>query len=740
MVVKRVAATMAAGLLLVVAWPALQGRVQSYDDLLLAQLPFRMSYAENLRGGLPLGWCRYLFCGFDLAGEGQLGAFHPAHLLLYRLLPFSAAFELDLLWPYPVLLLGTFLWWRRHLPDGAAAAGALWFAFTGFHTLHFHHPALLAAAAHLPWLLFALDGLLDADTPRQAASWRAWLALVTASQGLLGHPQAIWMTVLAEVWYLAARLSLVPARWRRLGDVAGAHAVGWLLAAPQALAVGGYYLDSARREADAAFRNTFAVWPGGLLQALAPYAYAGRRTGQIGFNETAVYAGCVPVMLAVCGVAVRPRSASLRRLRAMAWLGAAVAGLLCLGDRGGLGRVLAWLPVVGGFRCPGRYGLLLQLGLGAAAAITLAGLLDSAADGERPAVWRPALACWGLSVLAALWYLPHALRGEPRCGRVAELALGPLLFGLAGWLVCATARGKRLAAAGLVVLAAVDLGAYGLQTPVHRQSRAPSELSGLVTAPAEPERGRLLGTDNRAALAGYSTMDGYTGFPPSRRLHYADPATWRVANVRFARAAWRGGELDCRPKTLLDWLAQVHEGDAATMEQAVRDGLRRSAGRNERDDGWLELPGALGRAWLCGQAVVSQRPADDLPKLDPRTTCLADEPVSLGGGDGGEVRTVRDESGVMAFMVDAPVRQMLVVSESYHTGWHATVDGGPEAVRRVDGDFLGCVVPPGRHEVRFEFRSPALGPGRWLSAAGLLLWAVWTGLGLGARAGGPDRE
>ena len=46
--------------------------------------------------------------------------------------------------------------------------------------------------------------------------------------------------------------------------------------------------------------------------------------------------------------------------------------------------------------------------------------------------------------------------------------------------------------------------------------------------------------------------------------------------------------------------------------------------------------------------------------------------------------------------VATPTRQLLVVSESYHPGWQAAVDGVPQPVLRVNGDFLGCVVGPGK--------------------------------------------
>jgi uncharacterized membrane protein YfhO len=61
--------------------------------------------------------------------------------------------------------------------------------------------------------------------------------------------------------------------------------------------------------------------------------------------------------------------------------------------------------------------------------------------------------------------------------------------------------------------------------------------------------------------------------------------------------------------------------------------------------------------------------------------------------------------------------QLLVVSESFHEGWQATVDGRDAAVARVNGDFLGCVVEAGNREVVFTFRPAHLVAGGYVSVS-----------------------
>ena len=106
--------------------------------------------------------------------RGQAGTYHPLHWLLYRWLPLGAAFDLESSLNYPFLLVGTYLLLKRRLNQSAAALfGAAVFTFSGFALLHFVHPNAVAVAAHLPWLLWAIDVAL---TPPNCATggWPAW--------------------------------------------------------------------------------------------------------------------------------------------------------------------------------------------------------------------------------------------------------------------------------------------------------------------------------------------------------------------------------------------------------------------------------------------------------------------------------------------------------------------------------------------------------------------------------------
>jgi len=74
--------------------------------------------------------------------------------------------------------------------------------------------------------------------------------------------------------------------------------------------------------------------------------------------------------------------------------------------------------------------------------------------------------------------------------------------------------------------------------------------------------------------------------------------------------------------------------------------------------------------------------------------------------------------------VNCPQPQLLVISESFHLGWKAMVEGRPQNVYRVNGDFMGCIVGPGKQRVVLTFEPNSLEAGRLASCLGMGLLSV----------------
>ena len=201
-----VAWSILAGLLLfgALAGPFFAGRICVADDLGAFHLPLRAFYAEQLARGEPFDWMPQLYSGFYLTGEGQAGTYHPLHWLLYRFLPLPAAFAWEVLLAYPLMAAGMWLFLRRRLGrSDAALFGGLLFATCSFNLLHVVHPNAVAVVAHIPWLLWAIDVVLTDSRRRRVVLATTLIALLTGSQLLLGYPQYVWFSLLAEASYVA---------------------------------------------------------------------------------------------------------------------------------------------------------------------------------------------------------------------------------------------------------------------------------------------------------------------------------------------------------------------------------------------------------------------------------------------------------------------------------------------------------------------------------------------------------
>lgn len=683
------------GLACLVLWGALAapffaGQVYLADDLGEFHLPARAFYAQQLREGSGYDWMPGLYSGFFLTGEGQAGTYHPWHWLLYRYLPLAAAFDLEVSLSYVVLLAGCFRLFDRHLADHAAALfGALAFTFSGFCLLHFVHTNAIAVVAHLPWLLLALEGSLAAATGRAAAICNVLVSAIVASQLLLGYPQYVWFSLLAAGPYALWRRAEHRASWVRMAAIGGSLVCGALVAGVQLVPTAEALAESTRGTADATFANSGALHPLNLVQLVAPYLLETRVVGQ-NTHELGLYVGAVPLALCIWLLGQRPRLGPLRPLALAAAVLGIAALLLAMGDSGGLYRIQQWIPLANRFRFPCRAIVLVQLAAAIGAAIAMKLLL--APHRPTPAELGPSRRLLRLLAIAALaTALVGGLAWQSYAAAPWLVAAGPALVISAAWLVDRAALGARWARLALVIVAAADLGAYGLSYAVYRKSAPLAGAAADLALPPHPAPGRVstwsAQTDgprvgNRMLLAGLRRADGYAGLEPARRLDYRRVSTLQTAGVRWVLA---------------------------------EPGSEPWPGLKPADPRWWEVPEPLPRFRLASQTVVDFDPS---ALADPRVAAV-EEPVLLPPSTPGAVAAIVDQPGKIDLSVHAPARQLLVVAESFHRGWRADVDGQPVPVLRVNGDFLGCVVEGGNRLVRLRFAPRSVATGRMLSGCGL---------------------
>lgn len=758
---------------LALAAPFLSGRIYTSDDLWAFHLPVRAFYAQALASGEAFDWMPSLYAGFYVTGEGQLGAYHPWHWLLYRFLPLDTAFGLELLLPYPMLLAGMFLFLRRcRLPRDAALFGGLVFTYGSFNTLHFVHPNAIAVVAHLPWLLWAIDVLCArhrwaatrAGRPRAALcpGPRLWataatvLVLFTASQLLLGYPQYVWFSLLAEVGFFVYRTSAWTARAR---CKVAAEGTLWLLlgvgvGAIQLLPTFDALAESSRIVAGSDFYSGGQLHPLNLLQLGSPYVFkqrvAGDNTHELGF-----YLGAVPLLLLAWAACHASRLAPRRRLAGASTLFAGLAFILAMGHSAGLYTVQSWLPVVGNFRLPARYLVLVQLGLAVVAACAWAGFFQGRGErggrtvapafdsNTRQLLLRMVLGFAAISLAAGwiwtTWAAPLPLR-----------LAGPALLAVALALMAAAPR-HRWAAIALGLFTAADLcvygGSYAFWQNTYRWSDAVATLQGpgaemprarvATDLPLPDGSPRLPRIGDQLTMNGWHQVDGYAGLEPQRALNYRDLAALRAAGVQWVYAT-----ADNVPPELVAQAVDV----AGTADPKMVS----AAGPRPR---WWPLPDPIPRASLIPAVVPSRSPATDIGRinladtalLDPRTTdptvfellgtrrppeasavpgdaFLRYENRSAHGAPGGAAcRVVMDRPGRIKVEASTSSPQLLLVTERFHRGWRAVVDGQAAPVLKANGEFLACLVMPGEHRIEFVFAPNSLHWGRRITLLALTL-------------------
>ncbi len=139
------------------------------------------------------------------------------------------------------------------------------------------------------------------------------------------------------------------------------------------------------------------------------------------------------------------------------------------------------------------------------------------------------------------------------------------------------------------------------------------------------------------------------------------------------------------------------------------------------------MPDPLPRLRLLSRTQVCEDPARDIQRIDLATTALVTHPVEVADGEPGTADLTADSPGELCLRVAAPGRRLLVIADSYDPNWRLFVDDKPATVERVNGDFLGCVVEAGEHDVHFIFRPASIRYGRLLSLTGLVITLLSAG-------------
>ncbi|MBP7148131.1 MAG: hypothetical protein KBD01_11335 [Acidobacteria bacterium] len=509
------------------------------------------------------------------------------------------------------------------------------------------------------------------------------------------HCGVIQLVYYSGLFALAYVVLALAGRLRR-GDARGAlRTCGWL-AAGAALAVGlsAYLLLPLASEAGLVsrsrttyefFLSRHAIRPPQLLTFVLPealgtpldHSYPGDELW-----EDAAYFGVVPLGLAIAGAVLGWRRHPVRFL-----VGAFAASVLLSMNTPVLRLLFDYFPGFHLFRIPARFLFLAAFFGVALAGIGLQEVLArlSAAPGRRR--WAPLLATVLVLAVAGegAYYARRYLQMVPQAEAVPRAAYAAFLAQDHGLHRVAT------------VARSIN---YGWAAPLGLQL-----INGNDSFNYRPyqEYFQLMQWGETSATAAGPWFDLSRVEPgPREGLLRLRRDLLDALNVKYlvARAplALEGGGLEL----------------AGTFPQQPTFYLYR--GRGTADLWVYRNPGALPRAFFAGQvvgvpdrddAIVAEIRRRDLR----RCAVVAGEGASIAAAPPGPADTVIVEAfapGALSIATAGGGERFLVVSETWHPGWRATLDGRPARLYRTNLSLLGLVVPAGSHRVELVFR-----PLRW---------------------------
>ena len=121
----------------------------------------------------------------------------------------------------------------------------------------------------------------------------------------------------------------------------------------------------------------------------------------------------------------------------------------------------------------------------------------------------------------------------------------------------------------------------------------------------------------------------------------------------------------------------------------------------------------LPRAWVVYDAetasdkeAIATLNSEGFQPLKTAVLAFDSAPASLpqGNGPGSPAQVIESGPGRLVLGVTPVGDGLLVVSQSFYPGWHATVDGEPVPIHRVDYLLQGVQVRAGSHRVELTYR------------------------------------
>ena len=718
------------GILILAAWPKVLLGLEAFffRDYGVLGYPFVQYHREAFwRGELPL-WNPLSNCGAPFLAQWGTMTLYPLSLI-YLVLPLPWSLGFFCLLHLFLAGLGMYYLARRWTDDDsfAAAIAAVAFVFNGVVFSCLLWPNYTVALAWMPWIVLVAERAW-----REGGRAVVAAALLGALQMLSGVPELIVFTwLIVFVLWIA---SVVQRQSRPASFVNVAVVVG-LVAALAACQLFPFFdlLASSHRTADTG-GSKWAMPGWGWANLFVPlfHTYKGHQ-GVVFQHEqafmTSYYPGIAILVLAVWG-AWRVRTARNAALLALLIL----SYILALGPHG---QLFMWIkqvvPGIGFARFPVKFVLLATFTVPLLAAVALAHLRRE--PDVRPARSLGVITTASILVVGLLlwfaWKYPYPLQNWSELWQNSAVRILFLLLIVAACLLaCRSSRMKIRTAAMLACVALVVIDAL---THTHQQNPTIAAANFVPDMwrnryPGAPRPVRVAITPDAEERLLRSSITNATHDFLSKRL-----ALWSNLNLLDGIAKVNGSStLQLRhQKDLERLLYPTNRQQVVRWSVGLLDflGVTHITGTNITD--WARHTSALPIV-TCGQQPVFATDADALEAVttsfEPRTHTYLPESVrqecAVTGAGEARLGSLKVSAQRISCVVQCDQPTLVVVAQSFHRNWKASVDGAASPLWRANYAFQAVQVPAGRHELVLEYRDRNLLIGSGITAVALLVCLV----------------
>jgi hypothetical protein len=636
---------------------------------------------------------------------------------------------------------------RLGLRPFSQVVAALSFSLSGYLVARGAFFTLIAAAAWLPWIVAAVDGLVETasegSSRRETAKVIVKVGLVFALQWLAGHAQTAWYTLLFTcIW--AGWRAFMKGRWMNVWRTAlmllAAGAVAFLLSAVQLLPTLEYMVQSSRAAAlDSEFAMTYSFSPWRLLGLLIPDLFGnpgyGDYWGYGNYWEDAIYIGILPflfVLVAIWGILRRGRP--YRHLIIFLVTMSVVVFIFALGKNTPIFPTLfEFVPTFDLFQAPTRWNLVLVFSFALLAAI---GAESWRTPTGRGLYWTR-LATAGAGIIGVAAWLGTMLIPDLESSFVRAFAIAGIWLFIAGLLTLQLpprVSYRWSLVVGLLITADLVIAGVGLNP----------------TAPISVYQGRsslsdMLGDDAlETRLYMEADLEYELKFERTHRFDtFHNLSDWRVVrdmglpNTTLLEGIMTLNNFDPILPARYSYWMEALESMTPSRQQAFLElcGVRWIAVPDltaETGIRYQNLEGEGGRARLFTKAVQANSPAQALSlvsrgEFSPTDVVVLEgqfEPETFGIDVASwvDLRDTDDPNRV-EIVVNASQGGWLVLFDTWFPGWKARIDGEETRILRADYMFRAVHVPAGESIVEFIYQPLTFIFGAVLSAA------AWLALG-----------